>query len=280
MTIKWLYQTQQNEAHHFFSTLFAPPVQHQSVPLPLDNHATLSHEGKTSLHAPVTKDEGFYALKFIKSFKAPGPDGFQPFFFKKYWDIIGDDIRRLVQGAFDNGRIDSRMAETLIVLIPKVDHPTRISQFRPISLCNVIYKLVTKVLVNRIRPFLDELVGPLQSSFIPGRGTVDNAIVAQEILHYMHKTISKMGSAVFKIDLEKAYDSVDWGFLRNTLHDFDLPDRIINLIMSCVTSSSLSILWNGNKLDSFHPTRGLRQGDPMSPYLFVLCMEKLAMYIN
>src|ERR1044072_2523328 len=104
------------------------------------------------------------------------------------------------------------MAETLVVLIPKGDLPNSLGDFRPISLCNVVYKLVTKVFVNRLRPFLDELVGPLQSSFIPGRGTSDNAIQTHEIVHCMHNYNSRYGSLAFKIDLRKAYDSVSWRF--------------------------------------------------------------------
>lgn len=146
-------------------------------------------------------------------------------------------------------------------------------EFRPISLCNVAYKIITKVLVQRLRPYLDYLVEPLQSSFIPGRGTKDNAILAQEIIHYMHHSKAKKGIVAYKIDLEKAYDRVSWD-IELTLRDFGFPDGIINLILWCIKSSNLSILWNGNKLESFKPTRGLRQGDPLSPYLFVLCMER------
>ena len=106
------------------------------------------------------------------------PDGFQPFFFKRYWNILGDDVWRLVKNAFEIGMVDKRILDTLLVLVPKTENPCQFSQFRPISLRNVLYKLISKVLVNRIRPLLSDLVGPFQSSFIPGRGTCDNAIIA------------------------------------------------------------------------------------------------------
>ena len=178
------------------------------------------------------------------------------------------------------GFIDPKIAATLFVLIPKIDNPVHLRNFRPISLCNVIYKIITKVMVNRLRPFLDEIISPLQGSFIPGRGTTDNIIIAQEMMNFMHRSKSKKGAIAFKLDLEKAYDSISWEFLEATLRDFGFPGITTNLIMNCVKSSSLSILWNGCRLDSFSPTRGLRQGDPLSPYLFVLCMEKLSLYIN
>lgn len=217
----------------------------------------------------------------MNAYKAPGPDGFQPIFFKSYWHIVASDVWKMVCNAFTNGCIDPRLVETLIVPIPKVDVPTHLTDFRPISLCNVLLKVISKVLVCRIRPHLEEFIGPFQSSFIPNRGTTDNALIGQEVIHQMHKKKQgKKGFLLFKIDFEKAYDRVDWDFLELTLREFGFPSITISLIMSCITSSFLSLKWNGDKLDSFTPKRGLRQGDPCSPYLFVLCMEKLAILIE
>ena len=226
------------EALMFYRNLFAANPEEERHGLDLETMPCLSIRGKQALMLPVSKEEVRIAIMSMKSFKAPGPDGFQPFFFKRYWDIVGDDLWHLVASAFSNGRVDPDIVETLIVLIPKGEQPVHLKNFRPISLCNVIYKVITKVLVNRLRPFLDELVGPLQGSFIPGRGTTDNVVVAQEVLHYMHKTKIKKGVVAFKIDLEKAYDRVNWNFLQETLVDFGFPDIIVRLIMSCVQSSS------------------------------------------
>lgn len=111
---------------------------------------------------------------------------------------------------------------------------------------------------------MQEIVGPLQSSFIPGRGTTDNAIILQEIVHFMNQKRKNNKNVVFKLDLEKAYDRVDWRFLHATLNAFGFPSSINALIMHCVSSASLSILWNGIRLPSFRSSRGLQQGDPLS----------------
>lgn len=145
----------------------------------------------------------------MQSFKSPGLDGFQPLFYKHFWGVVGEDVWRFVSDIFAKGDIDEGIAETLLVLIPKANNPTRLKNFRPISSCNVIFKVITKVLVSRLRPYLDHLIGPFQSSFIPWRETADNAILAQEVVHYMHTSRSQKGTLAFKIDLEKTYDRLD-----------------------------------------------------------------------
>ncbi|XP_025653400.1 uncharacterized protein [Arachis hypogaea] len=204
------------EAESFYKCLFCQSEDVDlgylgDVPLP-----SLNDEACCSLTAPVTLEEVKSAVFSMHSFKASGPDGFQAFFFKEYWKIVG----------FEFG---------------------------------LWFVMRSLVLVNRLRPHLKEIIGPLQGGFIPGRGTPDNIIVAQEVLHFMKKTKSKKGTLAFKIDLEKAYDRVDWGFLKQTLVSFDFPPPTVNLIMRCVTASSPSILWNGDRLNSFTPSRGLRK---------------------
>ena len=233
-----------------------------------------------TLTCPITKAEVFAALNSMQPYKAPGLDGFHCIFFKQYWHIVGDDIFRLVHTAFQEGHFDPEISNTIIALIPKIDSPNTYKDFRPISLCNIVHKIITKVLVHRLRPILTNIIGPYQSSFLPGRGTSDNSIVLQEIVHFKRKSKRKKGYVAFKLDLEKAFDNVNWDFLHHCLKDFGFPDITIKLIMHCVTSPTFSILWNGNKLPPLKPSHGLRQGDPLSPYLFILCMEKLSVSIS
>nr|KYP53392.1 Retrovirus-related Pol polyprotein LINE-1 [Cajanus cajan] len=227
-----------------------------------------------------TMEEVHSALLSMPSYKAPGPDGFQAFFYKMYWDQIGSEIWKLVRDAFVTGSFDPQISNILVTLIPKCEDPKRLKDFRPISLCNVIHKLISKVLVIRLRPWLNELVSPLQTSFISGRSPVDNAIVLQEIIHSMKKLRKMKGNVVYKLDIEKAYDKVEWSFMEQVLNEFGFPPNIVRLVMHSLSSPSISVLWNGKKTSPFFPKRGLRQGDSLSPYLFMLCLEKLGAMIT
>lgn len=153
----------------------------------------------------------------MHSFKAPVAERFQAPFYKQYWHILGQDLHLMVADAFRNGRAYPALLETLIMLIPKVKKPLLCKDLPPISLCNVAYKVITKVLVNRFRPLLSDLAGPLQGNFTPGRGTTDNIILAQEVMQTIHTHTTKGGLVALKIDLEKAFDRVSWDFLRSTL---------------------------------------------------------------
>lgn len=170
--------------------------------------------------------------------------------------------------------------ETLITLIPKVDNASNIREFRPISLCNVSYKIIAKLLAQRLLVVMSSLVNPCQSSFVLNRQSRDNMIVAQEIFHSMRHRKGKKGWMAINIDLEKAYDRLNWLFIRETLEDIGIPSRMVDMIWHCVSSARQRMLWNGEALEEFKPFRGIRLGDPISPYLFVLCIEKLFQMIN
>lgn len=123
-------------------------------------------------------------------------------------------------------------------------------------------------------------MSPIQTAFVPGRKGIDNVVIVQELLHLMSRNKGRSGQMVIKIDLEKAYDRLQWNFIQDTLALFKVPNFLLNVIMSCVTSSSIDVLFNGGGLEDFRPTRGIRQGDPLSPYIFIMCMKVFGFLIK
>uniref|UniRef100_A0A2N9ERH6 CCHC-type domain-containing protein n=1 Tax=Fagus sylvatica TaxID=28930 RepID=A0A2N9ERH6_FAGSY len=177
----------------------------------------ISDQEALSLTAHVDANDVRRSLWSLKAFKAPRPDGLHPGFFQKCWPTVGDSVVKEVRQIFSSGRMPEYLNRTLISLIPKCLGPETLSRFRPISLCNTVYKIVTKIIVSRLRPIIGNLVSPFQAAFVP--------------------------------------------------------------VLECVSTSSFSILVNGGQLENFKPSRGIRQGDPLSPYLFILCMEYLSLKI-
>ena len=139
--------------------------------------------------------------------------------------------------------------------------------------------MVTEIIVNHFRPLLDNLVSPYQTAFVPGSREVDNVIIDQELIHSLHKKKGRKGQFMLKLDLKKAYDRLEWSFIYEVLLFFNFPIALVNLILDCVSSSSISILFNGGQMEVFKPSRGIRQGDPLSPYIFILCLEYLSLKI-
>ncbi len=183
----------------------------------------------------------------------------------------------MVKPFFHSGFMLKSLNHTFITLIPKVPNPEKVTQFRPIALCNVTYKIISKILVNRLKPFMDSLIIPFQNAFIQGRQITNNIILAQEFFEYLKKKRQgKWGFAALKLDMNKAYDRINWNFLIVVLERMGFSQTWVNWITQCVTTVSYSVLINSSPSDSFTPARGLRQWDPLSAYLFLLCANVLS----
>lgn len=206
----------------------------------------ISLQDNLPLIAIPDKAEVREAVFAIHPDKAPGPDGFSAGFYQHFWDIIGDDIYSDIRSFFDTSQLHPRQNETHIRLIPKTKNSKKVSDYRPIALCTTHYKIIAKLLTKRIQPLLHAIISPSQSAFIPGRAISDNVLITHEILHYLRRSGAKKHvSMAVKTDMSKAYDRIEWSFLRAVLLRIGFHDTLVNWIMECVSSVSYSILVNG-----------------------------------
>ena len=186
-----------------------------------------------------------------------------------------------VLSCLNSGNLLKSINHTFITLIPKVSNPESVSEFRPISLCNVLYKIISKVIANRFKPLLNSIVSETQSAFIADRLITDNILIAFESLHYMKTSSSgKEGFMALKLDMSKAYERVEWSFLEKIMLKMGFQDSWVALIMQCVSTVTYSVLLNGEPKGFIRPSRGFRQGDPLSPFLFLFCAEGLNALLN
>lgn len=190
----------------------------------------------------------------------------------RWWKVISLSWLMI----YSNGTIIG----TIITFILKVPSPESVKQLRPIGLCNISYKIITKAMTTRIKSVMRELIGPHQSSFVLERQIMDNILTYQETLNSLRRKSRHQRWMIIKIHLEKAYDRLEWSYVQSTLEATCFNEDSVRNIAARISTSKLAVRLNGKVWEWFTPSRGIRQGDPISPLFFVLCIERLSHLIE
>nr|XP_025662026.1 uncharacterized protein LOC112757684 [Arachis hypogaea] len=233
----------------------------------------IDEEESVSLEVMPSAEEIRQAVWDCESSKTPGCDGFNMNFIKRCWDEIGTEFTGAVMGFFQTVRLPADSNIMWVALAPKFTGAKEMKDLKPISMVGCVYKVISKVLVRRMRAVMPGLVGETQSTFVQGRRIHDGALIACETMHCLKRIKGK--AAIIKLDFQKAYDRVKMGFVDIVLEKMGFGRRWRTWVMECVTTASMSVLINGSPSKSFKIERSLRQGDLLSPFLFVLVVDVL-----
>uniref|UniRef100_A0A2N9E7V6 Reverse transcriptase domain-containing protein n=1 Tax=Fagus sylvatica TaxID=28930 RepID=A0A2N9E7V6_FAGSY len=238
----------------------------------------ISDEDALWLDRPFEENEIEIVVQGCNGDKAPGPDGFSLAFFQHCWSIVRNDILAVCQEFHEHCQFERSLNATFVSLIPKKHGADELKDFRPISLVGGMYKIIAKLLANRLKVVLGKIISPSQSAFVKGRQILDSVLIANECLDSRLK--ASLPGVLCKLDLEKAYDHVNWDFLIYLLRRCGFSEKWRKWIYFCVSSIRFSILVNGSPCGFFPSSRGIRQGDPLSPMLFVIVMEAFSRLID
>ena len=264
--IKEFYESLYKKKEH------ARPNQPDLAP---DNNR-LTDDEMTEIDQPLTKEELDNALKQMKNNKSPGMDGFSPEFYKKIWPQLGYFFLNCAQECFKRGELTESQTQGLITCLPKTGKARNLlKNWRPISLLNTTYKLISACITNRIRKILDKLISSEQKGFIPGRTISDCSRLMYDIIFSCQNL--NIDGLILLIDFEKAFDSLSWPFIHETLKKFNFGPNLQKWVKILQYRSNSRIILNGHLSEPFYLERGCRQGDPLSPYLFILCAETLTL---
>lgn len=238
----------------------------------------ISPEDNTTLSRCTTEEEIIKVIWSMEADKAPGPDGFTIHFYKSCWDIIKSDLQKMIRGFMKKAKIGGGTNFTYLALIPKDSNPESFARFRPISLCNASYKILAKLLANRIKPLLKRLISGSQGGFVEGTHILDNVIQVQETIHSSKQRKEK--GMLIKLDMANAFDRVNHSFLINVLLSFGLSPHFVHLIKACIENPWIAPLINGCPTNFFQARRGIRQGCPLSPFLYILMADSLSQKLS
>lgn len=253
--------------------------QRIKVTLPSDlTNKKIKSEEKDWLIRKFSENEVKEAVWECDSDKSPGPDGFNFHFVKASWDIINYDLLKVLEEFHSNGRFIKGSNSSFITLIPKKEGASTLNDYMPISLIGCLYKIVAKVLAKRMACVMDSIISDCQSAFVGGRIILDGVVILNEIIEEANR--KKMKRAILKVDFAKAYDTIECEFVDKMLERFDFPILWRKWVKGCLSSTTASVLINGVPSGEFKLEIGIRQGDSLSPFIFLVVAEGLHLLLE
>lgn len=242
---------------NIFTTTNPSQAQLDAALTDLPEHVTA--EMNSLLDQEFTEEEVLNALAQMFPTKAPEPDGLPAAFFQKHWSSIKDGVLATYLHILNGGGSIAPLNHTYIALIPKVQNLIKVTEFRPISLCNVIYRIVAKTIANRLKYILNDIISLTQSAFIPNSLIMDNVIIAYECLTKIRQSRRKRnGLVALELDISKTYDIINCSFLKCAMLKLGFSSKWVNLVMKCISIASFSVLINGVATGLIYPQRGLQ----------------------